>query len=126
MTAGGDAPWVVVYDGTCSFCIRTVNKLREWDRDARFELVAYQNEGVRARFPEIGDEEFERAVQLIGPEGRYQGAAAVEKILTLVPRARPLSWVFRIPLLRPVAERVYHWVSRNRHRFGCGEHCPIV
>ena len=126
MTAAGDAPWVVVYDGTCTVCTRTVNRLREWDRDARFELVAYQSPGVRARFPEISEAEFERSVQLIGPDGRYEGAAAVERILELVPRTRPASWLFRVPLVRPVAEAVYRWFARHRHRFGCGDHCPIV
>ncbi|HUG40636.1 MAG TPA: DUF393 domain-containing protein [Longimicrobiales bacterium] len=126
MSAAGDAPWVVVYDGTCNVCIRSVNRLRDWDRDARFELVAYQNEGVRARFPEITEAEFERSVQLIGPEGRFQGAGAVEKILELVPRGRPLAWLFRIPLVRPIAERVYRWFARHRRHFGCGAHCPIV
>lgn len=125
MTAAGDAPWVVIYDGACAVCTRTVNRLREWDRDARFEMVPYQADGVRERFPEITAEEFERSVQLIGPEGRFQGAAAVERILALVPRGRPLAWLFRIPLVRPIAERVYRLFARNRHRFGCGEHCAV-
>lgn len=126
MSAAGDAPWVVVYDGTCAVCIRMVNRLRDRDRDARFEMIAYQNEGVRARFPEIPAGELERAVQLIGPEGRFEGAAAVEKILQLLPSGRALGRVLRIPLVRPLAERLYRWFARNRHRFGCGEHCPIV
>lgn len=126
MTAAGDAPWVVVYDGECTVCTRTVNTLRDWDRDARFELVPYQAEGVPERFPDISAADFERSVQLIGPEGRFQGAAAVEKILALVPRARPASWLFRIPLVRPIAEWFYRWFARHRRRFGCGDHCPIV
>lgn len=126
MSAAGDPPWTVVYDGNCTVCIRTVNRIRDWDRDARFELVAFQSPGVRERFPEISTEQFEASVQLIGPEGRFQGAAAVEKILSLLPKGRVLTWLFRIPLARPIAERLYHLFARHRHRFGCGEHCPIV
>ena len=121
------APWVLVYDGECAVCIRTVNALRDRDRDGRFEMVAYQGRGVTERFPAISDAEFRASVQLIGPEGRrWQGADAIEQIFTLVPGARPLAWLFRIPLARPIARRLYRLFARNRHRFGCGDHCPIV
>lgn len=127
MIDAGKAPWTVVYDGECSVCIRSVNALRDHDRHARFELVAYQSEGVMERFPDIPEAEFREAVQLIGPNGRrWAGADAVEKIFQLVPAARPLAWIFRIPLLRPLARRAYRLFARNRSRFGCGDHCPIV
>lgn len=123
----GSAPWTVVYDGECTVCTRTVNTLRDWDRDALFELVAYQTEGVPERFPSITRQQFEEAVQLVGPDGgRWEGAAAVEKIFELVPRLNPLAWLFRLPLARPIARRAYRLFSRHRGRFGCGDHCPIV
>jgi predicted DCC family thiol-disulfide oxidoreductase YuxK len=121
------APWTLVYDGECQVCIASVNRLRDWDRDGRFEMVAYQSEGVKERFPAISDREFEESVQLIGPEaGRWEGAEAVEKVFELVPRTRPLAWLFRIPFARPVARWAYRLFARNRGRFGCGDHCPIV
>jgi predicted DCC family thiol-disulfide oxidoreductase YuxK len=121
------APYTVVYDGQCDVCIRMVNRLRDWDRDARFEMVAYQSDGVMGRFPDISEREFRESVQLIGAEGvRWEGADAVEKILELVPRARPLAWLFRIPLARPIARRAYRTFSRNRSRFGCSDHCPVA
>lgn len=123
----GLAPWTLVYDGHCDVCIRSVNVLRDLDREGRFEMVAYQSAGVPERFPGISREEFEESVQLIGPEGRrWHGADAVEKVFELVPRARPLSWLFRIPLARPIARWAYRVFARNRHRFGCGDHCAVV
>lgn len=126
MTAAGDAPWVVVYDGECSVCTRTVNRIRDLDRDSRIELVPFQAAGVPERFPVLAREDFERSIQLVGPDQRYEGAAAVERILSLLPGVSPLVWLFRIPLARPIAERIYRLFARNRHRFGCGEHCPIA
>lgn len=127
MTEAGSAPWTLVYDGQCRVCIGSVNKIRDWDRHGRFEMVAYQAEGVPERFPNISRQQFEESVQLIGPEGgRWEGPAAVEKIFELVPRARPFAWLFRIPLARPIARALYRLFARNRHRFGCGDHCPIV
>ena len=128
MTAdAGSAPWTVVYDGQCRVCIRSVNLLRDWDRYGRFQLVAYQSAGVPERFPDIAPEEFEASVQLIGPRGeRLQGPDAVEKILQLTPRTRPLAWLFRIPLVRPIARRAYHLFARHRGVFACDDHCAIV
>lgn len=127
MIAAADGTWTVVYDGQCRVCTRSVNLLRDRDRDARFELVAYQAEGVQDRFPSITLEEFESSVQLIGPDGgRWEGADAVEKILELVPRFRLLAWLFRIPLIRPLARLAYRAFARHRRFFGCGDHCPVV
>lgn len=123
----GDAPWSVIYDGECRVCIRSVNLLRDHDRYGQFEMVAYQSPGVADRYPGITPEEFEASVQLIGPEGgRWEGADAVEKIFSLIPRTRVLAWLFRIPLVRPIARRAYRLFARNRALFGCGDHCPIV
>lgn len=127
MTAAADGTWTVVYDGECRVCIRSVNLLRDRDRHARFELVAYQAEGVQDRFPSITREEFEASVQLIGPDGgRWEGADAVAKILELIPRGRPFSWLFRIPIIRPVARYAYRLFARHRRFFGCGDHCPVI
>lgn len=122
----GAAPWTLVYDGECRVCTRMVNVLRDRDRDGLFEMVAYQARGVPERFPDISGAEFRESVQLIGPDGRrWQGAAAIEQIFTLVPRARPLAWLFRIPFARPIARLAYRLFARNRHKLGCGDHCPI-
>lgn len=127
MSRTGGGTWTVVYDGECRICTRSVNILRDWDRHARFELLAYQGTGVQERFDTVSVEEFESSVQLIGPDGgRWEGADAVEKILELVPRTRLFAWLFRIPLVRPIARFVYRFIARHRRFFGCGDHCPVV
>jgi predicted DCC family thiol-disulfide oxidoreductase YuxK len=98
--------------------------LEKWDRDRRFEVVPSQAPGVQARFPWIPARAYREALQLVGPGGRtWQGAAAVEKILDELPKGRLLSWIFKIPFARPLADRVYKWFARNRYKFGCGDHC---
>jgi predicted DCC family thiol-disulfide oxidoreductase YuxK len=43
----------------------------------------------------------------------------------VLPRGRLISWLFRIPFVRPLADRFYKWFARNRYRMGCGEHCAV-
>ena len=117
-------PYTIVYDGTCNVCNKIVKRLKRWDRTPLFEIVPSQQPGVQARYPWIPAQAYRESVQLIGPDGRtWQGAAAVEKILDLLPKGKLLSWVFRIPFVRPLAERFYRWFARNRYKLGCGEHC---
>jgi len=123
-SAGLGRPYTLVYDGMCRICNPLADVVRRWDRRLRIEVVPSQATGVMARFPWIPARAFSQAIQLVGPQGRtWQGAAAVEQLLTVLPRGRWISWIFRVPFVRALADRVYRWVARNRYRLGCGEHC---
>ena len=117
-------PFTVVFDGFCKVCNRLVKLLRRWDRTQQLEIVPSQQPGVQARFPWIPARAYTEAVQLIGADGRtWQGAAAIEHILDVLPKGKLLSWVFSIPFVRPLAEKFYRWFARNRYMLGCGDHC---
>ena len=124
---GEGRPYTVVYDGHCKVCGKMVALLRAWDRNAHLlEIVPSQLAGVPARFPWIPARAYMEGVQIVGPGGRtWQGAAAVEKIIDVMPRGRLVSWIFKIPFVRAIADRFYRWFARNRYRLGCGEHCTV-
>ncbi|MGQ0562504.1 MAG: thiol-disulfide oxidoreductase DCC family protein [Gemmatimonadota bacterium] len=116
--------YTVVYDGECRVCGRIVRVLKRWGRD-QLEFVPAQDARVRARFPWIPEAAFAESLQLIGPGGRtWQRGAAIEQLLAVLPRGRLISWIFRIPFVRNLTDRLYRWFARHRHRLGCGEHCP--
>ena len=117
-------PYTVVFDGDCRVCTRLSGVLRTWDARRQLEVVTSQQPGVMARFPWIPPRAYADALQLIAADGTtWQGAAAVEHLLHILPRGRWIAWVFRIPLVRPLADRFYRWFARNRYRLGCGAHC---
>ena len=117
-------PYTVVFDGHCKVCGRIVGFLDRWDTEKRMEVVPSQQPGVAARFPWIPARAYQDSVQLVGPDGHtWQGAAAVEHILDLLPHGPLLTWIFSMPFARPLAERFYRWFARNRYRLGCGAHC---
>ena len=121
-----ERPYTVVFDGHCKVCQRLVKILRTWDRDHALAIVSSQTPGVQTRFPWIPARAYAESVQLIGPGGRtWQGAAAIEQLLDVMPRGQLISWVFSIPLVRPLAEKFYRWFARNRYKMGCGEHCQV-
>ncbi len=117
---------VVVYDGDCALCTRLSHRLRRWDRASSLEILPSTAAGVRERFPGITAHDYQRALQVVGRDGRrWQGASAVEEILRVLPKGRWVAWIFHVPGMRPLAERAYAWIARNRHRLGCGTHCSL-
>jgi predicted DCC family thiol-disulfide oxidoreductase YuxK len=119
-------PYTVVYDGACKVCGRLSRVLEKWDRHTQLEIIPSQTAGVNARFPWIPARAYQESLQLIGPGGRtWQGAAAIEQLLNILPRGRLISWIFRIPLVRGIADRFYRWFARNRYKLGCGDHCQL-
>jgi predicted DCC family thiol-disulfide oxidoreductase YuxK len=117
-------PAVVVYDGDCAVCARLARMLQRLDTRGGFEVVTSQAPGVRSRFPWIPPDAYRDSLQVVEEGGRtWQGAAAIERILDLLPRGRWISWLFSLPFARPLAERFYRWFARNRYRLGCGAHC---
>lgn len=114
-----------MYDGHCRVCNRLVARLEKWDRHERLEIVPSQTAGLGARFPWISERAFADSMQLVrASDGRtWEGAAAVEQLLAVLPRGRWLAWIFRVPFARGIADRFYRWFARNRYQLGCGEHC---
>jgi predicted DCC family thiol-disulfide oxidoreductase YuxK len=116
--------YTVVFDGDCKVCTRLSHVLRQWDSRKELEVVSSQQPGVAARFPWIPMRAYADALQLVAADGTtWQGAAAIEQLLTALPRGGWIAWVFKIPFVRPLADRFYRWFARNRYRLGCGAHC---
>jgi len=105
---------VVVYDGACGFCRKWIERWRQ----STGESVDYRPSSEAARdFPEIPAEEFDRAVQLILPDGtRRSGAEAVLELTS------PHSWFAKLglrafrgfPPFRVAADAAYGFVAKNR------------
>ena len=123
-SSGLGRPYTLVFDGACRMCTRLSNVLRHWDSRGTIEVTASQAPGVMARFPWIPHRAYAEAIQLVGPGGKtWQGAAAIEQLLTTLPRGRWIAWIFHVPFVRALADRIYRWVARNRYRLGCGDQC---
>lgn len=116
--------YTLVYDGKCRMCTRIVSVVREWDVRGDIEVAPAQAVAAAARFPWISDRQLAESIQLVRADRTtWQGAAAVEQLLAILPRGRWFAWVFRIPFARPLAEYLYRWIARNRYRLGCSDHC---
>jgi predicted DCC family thiol-disulfide oxidoreductase YuxK len=133
MAAGdaGSAPeHLVLYDGTCGFCDRTVQWILDVDRDERFHFAPIQGPtaaAVRARHPDLPTDldsvlYVERSA---GDERVFVRADAVFRIAERLGRLPGwLRWVRRVP--QSVTDLAYRPVARLRHRISraLGQ-CPV-
>jgi predicted DCC family thiol-disulfide oxidoreductase YuxK len=116
--------YTVVYDGMCKVCTRLAKLLRKWDRPHKLEVVSSQTPGVMARYPWIPPRAFAEALQMVARDGTtWSGAAAIERLLDVLPKGKLISWIFEIPFVRRFADKLYRWFAKNCYRLGCGEHC---
>ena len=126
MTPAREAPrYAVIYDGSCSVCLRFVARLERWDARHILEMIPSQRADVAAKFGWISQCDLDQSVQVvrIADSKTWQGAGAIEELLNVLPRGRLVSWLFRIPFARRLAERSYREFAARRYRLGCTEHC---
>ena len=110
---------LVLFDGNCGFCRRTVERMREITGD-RADYAPSQEAG--GDFPSILPEEFAREVKLVETDGQVYGAA--EAVCRLVFGAGkspwwgvPL-WAYRaVPGVRRASEAGYRFVAGHRTLF---------
>ncbi|MDQ6655527.1 MAG: lipase maturation factor family protein, partial [Verrucomicrobiota bacterium] len=104
---------LLLFDGDCHFCRRWVERWRE-ETGAAVDYATSAEAG--GRFPEIPAGDFQRAVQLVTPDGRVlSGAAAVFESLGHARGRGWLTWSYRhVPGFAMVTELAYKGVAQNR------------
>jgi predicted DCC family thiol-disulfide oxidoreductase YuxK len=120
----------VIYDDACAFCARQMRWLRRLDWPGRFELVPRSS--PEAQLPGLMPDALFQAIHCVTTDGRvFRGARCLRFVGLRLPLLAPLAALLWIPGVLGLAERVYAWVSRNRHRLSrrsgaglcCGQAC---
>ncbi len=121
----GETKAIVLFDGVCNLCSRSVQFIIKHDPGAYFLFASLQSEAGKAllqqyHFPEQASPE---SLVLIenGRAWRYSGAAL--RITRKLNSWHRLLYPFII-LPAFLRDQVYQWVARNRYRwFGRRESC---
>jgi len=112
-TTSHPAKPLLIYDGDCGFCRRSVAR---W-RTVTGEHVDYApSQEAADRFPQVSREQFGQSVVLVEPDGGICfGARAVFRALASVP-GRGLGWwaYRRVPGFAPASEAAYRFVAAHR------------
>jgi predicted DCC family thiol-disulfide oxidoreductase YuxK len=105
---------LLVFDGACGLCTRTLGWLRLLDRRRIIETAPYQRPGVPERLGRsLAD--CTASVQWLGADGhRAEGAEAVNAALAVALRS---TWPLRLYARTATPQdALYTWAATNRHR----------
>lgn len=109
-------PAVLIYDGRCAVCQKTVKWLKEQAQDGTFEFLQCQSETVKKRFPDIKEDVCLQAMQLVLPDNRVlSGEEALSEIFS---RLRKYYWAarfFNLPGANILARAFYRWFAGKRY-----------
>ena len=117
-TSGG-AP-VLLYDGVCGFCNKSVQMILDHDRKGSMRFAALQSDygaAVVGRHPELRDVDSVVYVeQASGGERVYVRSDAALKVATYLGGFWKIFLAARV-LPRPLCDYFYDLFARNRYRF---------
>jgi predicted DCC family thiol-disulfide oxidoreductase YuxK len=125
MSQSADVLPVVVYDGACRFCRAQIARIQRWGGAGRFEFVPSSTPGLFERFPTLQASDLSTGLRLVQGGQVSVGAEAVYRIARVLPRTRWFAWLYRVPGLHGLAQRLYGWVAARRYRLAgrCDEGC---
>jgi predicted DCC family thiol-disulfide oxidoreductase YuxK len=103
----------LVYDGDCAVCRYWVVY---WQDITNGHVVFRPYQEAAADFPAIPVQDFQRAIQLIEPDGRvYSGAAATFRVLRHAPGRGAWWWSYsHLPGVAALCEWAYAFLARRR------------
>lgn len=129
---------VVLFDGRCNLCNRTVQLILDYERAPELRFAALQSVVARHLVERVfdddeaklllggaaGDGAPDSIVLIDGDRGLTRSAAALRIARYLRAPYRWLSWLVIVP--RPLRDFVYRWIGQRRYRwFGASPTCRI-
>lgn len=107
---------MLIYDGECPVCQKTVAWIRENMRRDAFEMLPCQSEEARERFPLVEQAVCMQAMQLILPDGEALGGEkALPEIFKRLKKYSPAAALFDLPGSEVLARSFYRWFAGNRY-----------
>ncbi|GAA0686149.1 hypothetical protein GCM10009104_09930 [Marinobacterium maritimum] len=109
----------VFYDGACPRCIQDRENYERLDPDANTQVEWFDITGRDKELVELGIDPRKALTELHirTADGRILSELDAYRVLmTRIPHYRLLGWLIGLPLLRPLASRLYHWSVTRRLR----------
>ncbi|GAB4366296.1 MAG: hypothetical protein Kow00128_09610 [Deltaproteobacteria bacterium] len=109
-------PPVLVFDGECSVCRKTVEWIRARAPENAFEFLSLHAEDLAERFPFLDPSACKRAAHLIHPDGRVLvGEQTAPEVLARIPGYGWAAFLLRLPGVRGLSRLAYRFLARRRH-----------
>ena len=117
-TAQSDSKAVVLFDGDCAFCQRSIRILKALDW---FKRLSFQNARDQAHWPPSAEPlSMDRLVEemhVVTPDRQhaYPGFRAFRWMAWRIPLTLPSAPFLYLPGVLWLGNRIYRWIARNRY-----------
>ena len=117
---------IILFDGVCNFCNRTVNTILKYDKQAYFQFAPSQSNTAMQSFQALSiDQKSIDSVILIDNEKVFTKTDAVIQIATQLS-GWPSLFRFLKFIPKPLRDFGYDLIANNRYRlFGKKDNCMI-
>ena len=107
---------VIIYDGECPVCIRTIAWIRDHSRPESFAYLPCRSAERKERFPGMAEEVCMEAIQAVLPDGRIlSGEEALPEIVARLEGIEGAADLFSLPGAEVLTRSFYRWFARNRY-----------
>jgi predicted DCC family thiol-disulfide oxidoreductase YuxK len=107
---------VVVFDGKCSFCRASVERIRWFDGKNRVAYISLHNPVVAERYPDLTHDQLMDQMYLVDGDGnRHGGVRALRYLSRKLPKLWIAAPLLHIPFSLPLWSWGYRFVARNRY-----------
>ena len=116
---------LIVYDGSCVFCSRSMSWIAEHDSARRIRFTACTSDvgSVLVLKHAIDPADSSKFLVLIDDVPYVRSEAMLRLVPLLDRRVRPLAALRMVPT--PLRDAIYDWTARNRLRLMGRTECPI-
>lgn len=121
-------PVVVLFDGACSLCRRSMVLARYWDWLERVQVRRLQDErGEDRRLAGLDPDALRREMHVVAPDGEIRtGFFGFRRLLRELPPLWPVLPFFYLPGASRLGPAVYRRVAARRNRRLCdGDECAV-
>ena len=121
---------LVLYDGDCAFCCKSIALLRKLDWLGKLDYVNVRDpsQAILHAPPVLGAPLLEQ-MHVVPSDGKalHGGYRAIRWLAWRLPLTWPIAPVLYLPGMTWLGQRVYLWVARNRFKIVPCEHgaCAI-
>ena len=115
--SGTNTKAILLFDGECAFCQRSVRLLKRLDWRRRVDCRDARDPANIPGFePPLEPDRLMEEMHLVTPDGSrvYHGFGVIRWLAWRLPLAWPIAPLLYIPGVLPLGQRLYLWVARNR------------
>ena len=117
MAKPGSPPCLLIYDSRCRMCVTAKTGLERISGGQELRIIPYESDEAKRVLGSRHQGGRPEAAFLVTGDGRI--ASGLDAFLPLLPGLRGgrlMAMLFAIPLVKPLAYRIYALVARHRYR----------